>query len=215
MSADPLSNTASGVRSGYAKSGKRRFEILDAAMRLFAEHGYTATSSRDVAESAGISEAGLRHHFPTKTDLLQGVLALREDMDLAATEENPTAAATLRRLLEIIDKNSRQRHVVELYVALSAEATSPNHPAHAYFVDRYTWVESLLVSVGEELQASGLLRADITPRSFAVELVAYTDGLQLQWLLLPHTDMIGGVRNYIDRQLTRPLRELGTGPTGD
>lgn len=177
-------------------------------MRLFAERGYTATSSRDVAEAAGISEAGLRHHFPTKVDLLQGVLALREELDLAGTDANRTAPETLRRFLEIIEKNSHQRHVVELYVALSAEATDPAHPAHQYFVDRYSWVESLLVSVGEELSDSGALRSGLTPESFALTLIAVTDGLQLQWLLRPRVDMVGESAAFIDRLLATPLSEL-------
>jgi len=213
MAADTSSPTPTpsrGVRpAGYAKSDKRRHDILDAAMRLYAERGYTATSSRDVAEAAGISEAGLRHHFPTKVDLLQGVLALREDNDVAATDDYRTAVGTMRRLLEIIEKNSHQRHVVELYVALSAEATDPKHPAHDYFVDRYTWVEDMLSSAGTELQAAGLLHPSLTPRSFAIGVISFTDGLQLQWLLRPSVDMVGEASSFIDRQLTRPLDEIG------
>ncbi|WP_084129057.1 TetR/AcrR family transcriptional regulator [Demequina sp. NBRC 110055] len=202
----------SNARGPYAKSEQRRQVILDAATRLFAERGYTASSVRDVAAAAGISEAGLRHHFGTKVALLQEVLARREADDLGETREALSGADTLRRILEITERNSHQRHVVELYVALSAEATAEDHPAHEYFVNRYAWVEDLLTTAGERLLHEGALRPGIDPRTFARTLTGVLDGLQVQWLLRPEVDMVAAARAFIDSQLLMPLAELATPP---
>ncbi len=43
--------------------------IRSAAMRLFAERGFAATSIRDVAADAGVSSSLVVHHFKTKTQL--------------------------------------------------------------------------------------------------------------------------------------------------
>ena len=50
----------------------------------------------------------------------------------------------LRRLVELAALNSTRRGIVELFTVLSAEATAPDHPAHACFVERYrrTWRRS-------------------------------------------------------------------------
>ncbi len=53
---------------GPMTPNKRR--IVEAAVLAFAEQGYAATSTRDIAVRAGVSEAGIFRHFPSKKDLL-------------------------------------------------------------------------------------------------------------------------------------------------
>jgi len=61
-------------------SGRRRpgttpaEEILDAAAELFTTRGYTATSTRAIAEVVGIRQASLYTHFQTKSAILAGLL---------------------------------------------------------------------------------------------------------------------------------------------
>jgi len=43
--------------------------IRDAALKLFAEHGASATSVRAIAKAAGVSPGLVQHHFPTKAEL--------------------------------------------------------------------------------------------------------------------------------------------------
>ncbi|TXL84537.1 TetR/AcrR family transcriptional regulator [Streptomyces sp. IB2014 016-6] len=50
-----------------------RTQILDAAERLFAEHGYRGTSIRAVTKLAGANLAAVGYHFGTKADLLAAV----------------------------------------------------------------------------------------------------------------------------------------------
>lgn len=51
-----------------------RERLLDAAMRLFAEKGYLATSVAEILQQAGANSGSLYHYFPTKQDLLIAVL---------------------------------------------------------------------------------------------------------------------------------------------
>lgn len=52
-----------------------REEILDAAAELFTEHGYANTSTRRIADAVGMRQASLYHHFATKDDILDALLA--------------------------------------------------------------------------------------------------------------------------------------------
>lgn len=52
-----------------------RERILRAALRLFAEHGYGATSMREIAEQLGITKAALYYHFDSKEDIVRALLA--------------------------------------------------------------------------------------------------------------------------------------------
>lgn len=48
---------------------ERRDQIIDAAIPLFGRHGYNGTTTKALAEAAGVSEATIFKHFPTKDAL--------------------------------------------------------------------------------------------------------------------------------------------------
>ncbi|MGP4033871.1 TetR/AcrR family transcriptional regulator [Pseudarthrobacter sp. 1C304] len=52
-----------------------REEILDAAAELFTTQGYATTSTRSIADAVGIRQSSLYHHFGTKDDILEVLLA--------------------------------------------------------------------------------------------------------------------------------------------
>jgi AcrR family transcriptional regulator len=60
-----------------------RSRIQDIALELFTEHGYEATSLREIAERLGVTKAALYYHFKTKDDI---VVSFMEDR-VAALEE--------------------------------------------------------------------------------------------------------------------------------
>lgn len=54
-----------------------RTEILDAAERLFARHGFEGTSLRAIIGAAGVNLAAVHYHFGSKEALLASLLARR------------------------------------------------------------------------------------------------------------------------------------------
>ncbi|MEU2025447.1 TetR/AcrR family transcriptional regulator [Streptomyces sp. NPDC016469] len=194
-------------RRGYAKGRAKRGEILDQAMAMFGEAGYRGASLRVIATRCGISHPGLLHHFPTKESLLLAVLEHRDAVDGQWLEAGrPTGVDRLRRLAGLAALNAERRGIVELFCVLSAEATAADHPAHAYFVERYLRsVRSTAVSY-TEAREKGVLREDIDPREAAQQLIALMDGLQIQWLLSDGaTDMAGVLSAHVQAQLTVPF----------
>src|SRR5881394_149494 len=53
--------------------------ILDAAESLFMEHGFEATSLRQLTAAAGVNLAAVNYHFGSKEELFQAVLTRRLD----------------------------------------------------------------------------------------------------------------------------------------
>ena len=77
------------ARARTDRNTATRERILDAAERLFAEHGVSTVSNRTIAEAAGQGNtAVVGYHFGTKTDLVRAIVArhitaierVREDM---------------------------------------------------------------------------------------------------------------------------------------
>jgi AcrR family transcriptional regulator len=185
-------------RGEYAKTGAKREAILDAALEVFAESGYRAGSLREVAQRVGMSEAGLLHHFRSKSALLQAVLNHRDDLSAALVDfDLPDGVASLRGLEMLARANAATPGVIELYCTLSAEATSPDHPAHAYFVQRYEFVRASIGGAFERIEAAGRLMPGVDPQKAAVATIALMDGLQVQWLLDPDsTDMADALAEF-------------------
>ncbi|ALX47274.1 hypothetical protein AOX59_00865 [Lentibacillus amyloliquefaciens] len=54
--------------------GQRREEMLDAAVQLFQENGFHATSVEDIARASGISKGGFYKHFDSKETMILELL---------------------------------------------------------------------------------------------------------------------------------------------
>jgi AcrR family transcriptional regulator len=80
-----------------------RQRILAAAVDLFAEHGYDATSVSQVINRAGVAKGGFYHHFASKDDLLYAVYGDLIERQLEGMErilaQRMQPAQTLRALI--------------------------------------------------------------------------------------------------------------------
>ncbi|MFH8736389.1 TetR/AcrR family transcriptional regulator [Streptomyces sp. NPDC017964] len=77
-----------------------REEVLAAAAELFTTHGYTATSTRSVAERAGLRQASLYHYFDGKEEILAALLegTVRPSLEIARDLVARTGTAAEARL---------------------------------------------------------------------------------------------------------------------
>ncbi|GII25913.1 TetR/AcrR family transcriptional regulator [Planosporangium mesophilum] len=168
------------------RSPDRRDEILRAAFALFAERGYRGTSLAAVADRAGLSQPGLLHHFPGKEALLAGVLQMYEKIDAGRLFTGPTATTatetSLDRLAEVIEYNASRPDAVRALAVLAAESVTSDHPARAFFVERYAEFRK---GAARALEAEFKRRGQLTSEQAAALTIAVLDGLHLQWLLQP------------------------------
>ena len=67
-------NAALGSSPESAVDARRR-AVLEAALAVFARHGYKKASMDEVAHAAGVSRQGLYLHFPSKEDLFRATVA--------------------------------------------------------------------------------------------------------------------------------------------
>lgn len=86
-----------------------RTRILDAAEKLFAQHGYDGASLRAITSAAGVNLAAVNYHFRSKEALLGAVLGRRfrhvnrERLRLLeASESSPKRAPHLEQLVEAL-----------------------------------------------------------------------------------------------------------------
>lgn len=71
------------VRRTRAEMEETRATLIASARKIFAEHGYSATSMDDLTARAGFTRGALYHHFGDKKGLLAAVVdQIDEEMDL-------------------------------------------------------------------------------------------------------------------------------------
>ena len=193
-------------RGEHDRTGSRRPEILDAALTVFSSSGFHGGSLRDIARRAGLSQAGLLHHFPSKEHLLRAVLARRDDIVRQQLGEPvPDGLDLIRRLL-VLPAATRTRELVRLYVITSAEGVVAGHPVHGYVRQRQRSALELVGRALEQAAARGDLRGDVECAGAARTLVALMDGLRMQWLLYPdQTDITEDLRRCLQPLLTTDL----------
>jgi AcrR family transcriptional regulator len=80
------------------RSRLKRQKLLNAALLLFQEHGYDATSIEDIAQQAGVAVGGFYQHFRSKRQvllvLMDGLLQELSKMDLQLGSEANVATLT-------------------------------------------------------------------------------------------------------------------------
>ena len=67
-------DTAAAPPGARMCAGDRRRQIAEVAMRLFSERGFRGTTTKEIAQAAGVSEAIIFRHFATKEELYTAII---------------------------------------------------------------------------------------------------------------------------------------------
>ena len=136
----------------------RRQRILDAALTVFAEHGYDA-SMGDVADAAEITRPTLYHYFPTKADLFAVVVehelteALRFATPVLMTVEGDRVR--LRALLDALLTFAQERPASVRLLLRTLDDDDPE-VVHAFGSTRDSLLAAVTMLVPEEADLVGM-----------------------------------------------------------
>ena len=187
-------------------AAETRREILRAARRLFAAHGYAGTSLQQIAEESGVAVQTIYSSVGPKAAL---VLALNdlidEEADVAQlgagvlTETDPPTmiAKTIHLTRQL---NERCGDLIQ--VMLSAEPAEPDIAAAV--ADGMRRHESGASAMAQRLGALGALRAGTTPERAAAAFAMMTSAAS--WLQL--TQRAGWTFDQSEAWLTESLTQL-------
>lgn len=165
------------------KSRRTRARILDEAVKVIASSGYAAATNAAVAEAAGITRGAMLYHFPTREDLLEGVIGYlqteRAELFRLAAEDLPSGADVTEHAIDSYWDLLRHPAFTAFMELETAARTDPVvatliAPARAEF-DRAQigdhFLKMLHAGAGPRFQASrdlarfmleGLARADLS-----------------------------------------------------
>jgi AcrR family transcriptional regulator len=111
-----------------------RERIQAAALQLFIEQGFTATSLQQVADRVGVTKAALYYHFPSKADLARSLfLPWKEDLDRYLDDAEAHPDRPPRELIsDAFDVLVRHR---DAFIAMMADGSILTH------IDLVAWTK--------------------------------------------------------------------------
>jgi len=175
------------------KKGIQKNDILDVAMRLFLEKGYSATSTADVCAAAGISKPTLYYYFTNKRHLFFSChmrsidKVLRPYIEKAAAIKDPQERLgfMIREFTRMICLNPELKILIHETMSIRDQ----------YFDEiRKPWKQHyiLLRDTIQELQSSGTLSSIVEPSRAALLLLGMITWITF-WLDHSRRDQIDSI----------------------
>lgn len=190
-----MSQSGEPAAPARARRGRRaageddaRTEIVEAARRELAEHGYDRTSLRGIARSAGVDAALVHHYFADKAELFTAAMALPLRPDRLVTEvldgpRSEIGTALVRALVTRLD----DRRVRDGVIAIVRTALGHEFAARML---REFLLREVLHRVATELELhDGELRAGLAA-SQLVGLIVARYGIHLEPLARATADEV-------------------------
>lgn len=183
-----------------SKGERTRQAILRAALELFREHGYDATTMRTVAERAGVSVGNAYYYFASKDTLLQAFYREVHDAHKVAAQtvlasEKNLSARLLGVMLAKLDVIEPYHRFSALMFRNAADPRSPLNPFHPAGDTIRREGEALFAEVvnGGRPKPPANLAADLPAL-----LWTYSMGIVLYWIH-DHSDNRAQTRAFVER----------------
>ena len=215
------SSIPSGEKLGSPPSWTMRCAMLSAcdcsalacsansAATLFANKGYRDTSIAEVAARVGVSQQSLLYYFGSKSGLLHAVINQRDDASMQFVRQIAASGSSvsLEQLPDYARRNVERPDLARLFAVLVADNLHPDDEAHDHFVQRYRNLREVIETIIIGGQRSGDFSPDVDPGLKAIQIVAFIEGANLQWLLDPKSiDLVRASEDFAAdfiRALTR------------
>lgn len=164
--------------------------ILDAASELFATHGYAATTTRSIAEKAGVNEVTIFRRFENKIGVLRALgerlARVQAGRAVAGAPDSENVRDTLLALARMEIRGTIEGGALAMRLAFDAtsvpevrELIGEGVPAN---------LEGLAEYLAEH-QATGELRDDIDPRVLAEAFFGLTSSFVMYRMIMGAADI--------------------------
>jgi AcrR family transcriptional regulator len=164
------------------RKSERRRQLLGIAAQQFATAGYAATTTAQIAEAAGVTEALLARYFDSKEALLLAILAEVRNATLDRWRGelvglgDPLAQlhAIAGLFLKAVDEHSLTFQLIHRLLIAGADAVVMAR-LRAFYFD----LEALLAGIIVEGQQAGVFRRSLDPRVGAWQMIQTAIGYKL------------------------------------
>jgi AcrR family transcriptional regulator len=137
--------------------------LLDAAVALFNERGYEATSVDEVAGRLGVTKSAVYHHVPSKGELLRLALDRALDALFAVTSETGATTGPAIARLEYVVRGSVRVLAAELPFVTLLLRLRGNTEVERTALQRRREFDGIVAGLVRAAEHEGDVRGDVDP----------------------------------------------------
>jgi len=190
----------------------RKDDIIEAAVNLFAENGYTATPTSAVAQKAGVAEGLIFHHFKNKAGILiaiftelAGIYVSKSETLIKKTETGLKALlAVVRYHFEFAESHSSK--FIVLLRDFPSELTSPDSEAGKIITEHMTITINQIKKCIQRGRNDGSIR-DVPAEETAYIIRGMLNGISRFKIIMPgisiNPNIYLEVENFCRRSLSQ------------
>jgi AcrR family transcriptional regulator len=176
----------SSRRSNQERREQSVEQVLDSALKLFVSRGYAATSIDDIAGKAALTKGAVYFYFKGKSALLLELLGQSTALYVSIFERmRGSGAAAAEQLEMFVDWAARvganNNELLLLPILMSLEFYGQDEAVEKALNRQYDLYHDELERVVILGQQRGEFDDSLAPREEAAVLVAFTDGMLLEW----------------------------------
>lgn len=202
------------MRRTKEDAAKTRQSLVDAALKLFGQRGYSGTTLRLIAQEAGCSRGPIYWHFASKEELFEEILAYSQlplerlvALHHDASDPESAAADFSRQWLRMLLDDSYFRQSFEIFLnktefteAVSKTLARERALTGSLIVTFSSWVDSY--------RAAQAIQPPVASSTVALSMYAYLMGITQSWLF---DSGITDLNNNLDFFVGEFLRLLRAG----
>ena len=193
------------------KKGKVQTEIniIEAALKVFGEKGFEATTISAICKEANLSDATLYEYFASKEEVLFRIPEIYTRRELERMQEISRYVHSPREKLRVIiqgylefyEKNRMYTSVALL--TLKGNRNFLKTPAYAAVRE----ASRSIVEAFEEGLTAGVFRDDMDGYLVRNMVLGFIEHLTIQWLLVGRPESISGYRDIIFDMVMRAIEK--------
>ena len=158
-----MSLEAERVPARRGRPGHSLDTLLDAAVALFNERGYEATSVDEVASRLGVTKSAIYHHVPSKVELLRLALDRALDALFAVTSETGATTGPAIDRLEYVVRGSVRVLAAELPFVTLLLRLRGNTEIERTALQRRREFDRIVTGLVRAAEHEGDVRTDVDP----------------------------------------------------
>ncbi|RZU66348.1 TetR family transcriptional regulator [Microterricola gilva] len=179
--ADAVPETDKRVARGDA----RRLAILAAATREFGRKGYESARIADIARAAGVTDAGVFHHFASKQELFMAVVERREEVYQSIRLPMDTVRQLFDAIIGTVHVAAAEPDLLRFRVMLTGASRIEGHPVEGRSQRSLEAALDAFVPFIEQRIEQGEIAQGVDAQQVVLELLALNEGIRDQWSTLP------------------------------
>ena len=202
-----------GLKKDRERNLQKEINILDAALRVFGEKGFEASTISAICRAANISDATLYEYFDSKEEVLFSIPELYTRREIERMQEishyihSPTEKlrVIIQGYLEFYERNRMYTSVALL--TLKGNRSFLQSPAYAVIRE----ASRSIVEAFNEGVAEGIFRDDIDGYLVRNMVLGFIEHLTIQWLLVGRPESISEYRDILFDMVLRAIEKRREG----